>query len=167
MSSQPRYIALDFQVTNHDREVLTMGITKPPLLKRLRQADHIAYSPPYGRLSAHTSRQPANGSHCRRRRHPRVPGPGPGGGRERGHEVPRGALALLPGTKVTGWVYEVQRGKVRSWFGLRRLGAVVSASHGSGAAVECEICHINSLDRTREHTSLSFRRRADPVFVHI
>ncbi|TBU64728.1 carbonic anhydrase [Dichomitus squalens] len=51
---------------------------------------------------------------------------------------------VLPGTKITGWVYEVETGKVRSWFGMRRLGAYGVIV---GTAFECEVYDIDSLDR--------------------
>ena len=39
---------------------------------------------------------------------------------------------VLPGTKVTGWVYEVETGKVRSWSVSWRLQAAVRALRDCG-----------------------------------
>ena len=39
---------------------------------------------------------------------------------------------VLPGTKVTGWVYEVETGKVRSWSVTWRLRAAVHALRDCG-----------------------------------
>ena len=39
---------------------------------------------------------------------------------------------VLPGTKITGWVYEVETGKVRSWSVPWRIQAAVHASRDCG-----------------------------------
>ena len=42
---------------------------------------------------------------------------------------------VLPGTKVTGWVDEVETGKVRSWSVTWRLQAAVHASRDCGRSL--------------------------------